>query len=82
MPVDGTNRFDIQDAAANLLRLIERVERGEEIVISRAGTPIAKIVPHTAPSNRRRRGSLRDQLIMEPDWDSAEVNEAIARDFR
>jgi prevent-host-death family protein len=81
MPADGTNRFDIHDVAANLPHLIERVEHGEEIVISRAGTPVAKIVPHTDPADRRGRGSLRGQLVMAPDWDSDEVNEAITCDF-
>jgi prevent-host-death family protein len=28
----------------HLSRIIERVERGEEIIIDRAGTPVAKVV--------------------------------------
>jgi hypothetical protein len=38
-------------------------------------------VPLTGTVNRAGRGSLRGQLIMAPDWDSDEVNEAIAADF-
>lgn len=33
------------DAKTNLSALIERVERGESIVITRHGAPVAKLVP-------------------------------------
>jgi prevent-host-death family protein len=74
-------QFNIHDAKTNLSRIIERVESGEEIIISRAGHPVAKVVPLTRKVSRTGRGSLRDRLVAAPDWDSAEVNEAIARDF-
>jgi hypothetical protein len=32
-------------------------------------------------ADQRRRGSLRGTLVMTEDWDSDEINEAIARDF-
>ena len=38
-------QFNIHDAKTNLSRIIERVEHGEEIIISRAGTPVAKVIP-------------------------------------
>lgn len=38
-------QFNIHEAKTQLSRIIERVERGEEIVISRAEKPIAKVVP-------------------------------------
>jgi len=74
-------QFNIHDAKTNLSRIIERVERGEEIIISRAGTPVAKVVPLARAVNRTGRGSLRGQLVMAPDWDSEPVNETIAADF-
>jgi prevent-host-death family protein len=81
MTADNAGQFNIHDAKTNLSRIIERVEHGEEIVISRAGTPVAKVVPLTRRVDRRGRGSLRGRLVTTPDWDSDEVNEAIARDF-
>jgi prevent-host-death family protein len=81
MSADGAEQFNIHDAKTNLSRIIERVEQGEEIVISRAGTPVAKVVPLSRQVDRRGRGSLRGQLVMDPDWDSDQVNETIARDF-
>lgn len=74
-------QFNIHDAKTNLSRIIERVERGEEIIISRAGTPVAKVIPLHQEQRRRSYGSLRGKLILHDDWDSPETNEEIARDF-
>ena len=81
MSADSAEQFNIHDAKTNLSRIIERVEHGEEIVISRAGTPVAKVVPLTGRVDRQGRGSLRGRLVTAPDWDSDEVNDAIAHDF-
>lgn len=81
MSADTGAQFNIHEAKTNLSRIIERVEHGEEIIISRAGTPVAKVVPLTRRVDRAGRGCLRGQLVVAPDWDSDEVNDAIARDF-
>jgi prevent-host-death family protein len=81
MSADAAAQFNIHDAKTNLSRIIERVEHGEEIIISRAGTPVAKVIPLDRRVDRRGRGSLRDSLVMAKDWDSDEINEAIAGDF-
>jgi prevent-host-death family protein len=74
-------QYNIHEAKTNLSRIIERVEHGEEIIISRAGTPVARVVPLTPQVHRTARGSLRGSLVMTSDWDSAEVNDSIADDF-
>ena len=74
-------QFNIHEAKTNLSRIIDRVEHGEEIIISRAGTPVAKVVPLSPRAGRTGYGSLKGQLVVSEDWDSPEVNEAIARDF-
>jgi prevent-host-death family protein len=81
MPVEALAQFNIHEAKTNLSRILERVERGEEVIISRAGKPVAKLVPLTRKVHRSGRGSLRGRLVMSEDWDSREVNDAIARDF-
>ena len=81
MSSDVDTQFNIHDAKTNLSRIIDRVEHGEEIIISRAGHPVAKVIPLTRTVNRRGRGSLRGQLVVADDWDSDEVNESIAQDF-
>jgi len=43
------------DAKNKLSALLDKVERGEEIVITRRGRPVAKLVPMTTQSDRERR---------------------------
>ncbi len=81
MSSEAAAQFNIHDAKTNLSRIIERVERGEEIIISRAGHPVAKVIPLTRRVERTGRGSLRGKLVTTEDWDSDEVNESIAGDF-
>ena len=78
---EAAAQFNIHDAKTNLSRIIDRVEHGEEIIISRAGTPVAKVIPLNRRVDRSGRGSLAGQLTMADDWDSPDVNDAIARDF-
>ncbi|GIH12800.1 type II toxin-antitoxin system Phd/YefM family antitoxin [Rugosimonospora africana] len=81
MSSEPAAQFNIHDAKTNLSRIIERVEHGEEIIISRAGTPVAKVVPLTRRVSRTSRGSLAGRLVAANDWDSPDVNESIAADF-
>jgi prevent-host-death family protein len=81
MSGDAAAQFNIHDAKTNLSRIIERVEHGEEIIISRAGRPVAKVIPLAGSVQRNGRGSLRGQLALAPDWDSDAVNESIAAGF-
>lgn len=37
---------NVHEAKSSLSRLLERVERGEHVVIARAGKPVADLVPH------------------------------------
>jgi len=80
MSGDAAAQFNIHDAKTNLSRIIKRVEHGEEI-ISRAGRPVAKVIPLAGRVKRSGRGSLRGKLILAPDWDSDAVNESIAAEF-
>ena len=55
--------YNIHDAKTNLSRIIDRVEHGEEIIISRAGTPVAKVVPLNPRAERTARGFLTGHLV-------------------
>jgi prevent-host-death family protein len=49
-------QVNVHEAKTHLSRLLLRVEAGEEIVISRAGRPIARLVPERRARGRRRGG--------------------------
>ncbi len=73
--------YNIHDAKTHLSHIVERVERGEEIILDRAGTPVAKVVPLVRLTNRTAIGSLAGQLDLSGDWDSPQINAEIAADF-
>ena len=53
----------ITEAKANLSSLIERAADGEEIVIARNGSPVARLVPYRkAEPKRRKPGLLRGKV--------------------
>ncbi|MGQ0680012.1 MAG: type II toxin-antitoxin system Phd/YefM family antitoxin [Actinomycetota bacterium] len=58
---------NVQEAKTHLSRLLERVEAGEEIVLARAGTPIARLVGfQPAP---RKLGQLKGRISISEDFD-------------
>ena len=57
----------IHAAKTNLSRLIARAEAGEEIVIARGRTPVAKIVP-IVPKGKRIFGALRGKIAVGPEF--------------
>jgi prevent-host-death family protein len=47
---------NVHEAKTHLSRLLSRVEAGEEILISRAGQPVARLVPARRARGRRQPG--------------------------
>ncbi len=43
---------NIHDAKSQLSKLLERVQSGEDVVIAKAGTPIARLIPYVAPKRK------------------------------
>jgi prevent-host-death family protein len=70
---------NIHEAKTHLSRLVERVERGEEVVIARAGRPVARLVPFRARMTARTPGVWRGRVELGPDFDA--VDEELAAGF-
>lgn len=60
---------NIHEAKTNLSRLIERVLQGEEIVISKAGKPVATLVPYSKPAQPRKPGRMKGMIQISRDFD-------------
>jgi len=67
------NAVNIHEAKTHLSRLVERAEAGEEILIARAGRPVARLVPLQARTQARRPGRWRGQVRMAPDFDQTDA---------
>ena len=60
---------NVSEAKAQLSALIERVLSGEEIIIGRAGKPVAKLVRFERSEDRRIPGALAGRIHMAEDFD-------------
>ena len=67
---------NISEAKAQLSALIEQVLAGREVIIGKAGKPVAKLVPYDPSHERREPGALRGQIRIHDDFD--ELPEDIA----
>jgi len=73
---------NIHAAKTHFSALVQRAASGEEIVIGRAGVPVAKLVRYDpAPAEPRKFGYWKGRVGSSDDWDSDETNEEIAGMF-
>lgn len=61
--------INVYDAKTHLSRLLDQVAQGEEIIIARAGEPLAKLVPYREDDRPRVPGSWRGRVRIAPDFD-------------
>ena len=61
---------NIHEAKTHLSRLLSRVAAGEEIVIAKAGKPIARLVPVVPSGGERELGIDRDRIVISEDFDA------------
>ena len=59
----------LHDAKARLSELVDRAQSGEEVVISRHGKAVAKLVGYRPKRIKRRLGILRGKIKFRKDWD-------------
>lgn len=69
---------NIHEAKTQFSKLIERVSRGESIIIGKAGKPVARLVPIVDDLTPRPSGQLKGKIWMAPDFDElpADIAEA------
>lgn len=60
---------NISDAKAQLSSLIERVLAGEEVLIGKAGKPVAKLVRFERSDRKRTPGALKGKIKIAADFD-------------
>lgn len=67
---------NIYQAKTQLSRLIEQALEGQNVVISKAGKPVAKLIPYTSPKRARVPGRLMGKIFMSNDFmnESKEIN--------
>ncbi len=62
--------FSTGEAKNRLTELIRAVERGEQVVITRHGRPVAQIAPPPAERRKAKLGGMKDRIRLLPGWDA------------
>ena len=71
--------INISEAKAQLSSLIEKVMGGQEVIIGKAGKPVAKLVRYERSDEPRKPGALQGKIVISKDFD--ELPEDIAEAF-
>lgn len=71
--------INVYAAKTQLSRLIDRAEAGEEVVITRHGRPVARLVPVESRSKPRKLGILAGKIRIASDFDAPLPDEILAR---
>jgi prevent-host-death family protein len=83
MAAEDLDTVNMHEAKTHLSKLVARVENGEQIVITRAGKPAAKLVPVPQEKpGRRKLGAWEGKgFWMASDEEMAKVDKEIAEEF-
>ena len=71
---------NIHEAKTHFSKLLKRVLKGEEVIIARAGQPIARLLPLQPKRGKRVPGSAKGMFTMTDDFD-APLPEDLQRAF-
>jgi len=68
--------INIHQAKTNLSRLIEKTLSGEDVIIAKAGKPVAKLVPYKKTLKPRKPGLWKGKVWMSDDFneEDKEIN--------
>ena len=61
---------NISQAKAELSALIAEVQKGNEIILAKAGKPVARMVAYRGPAGPRKPGSMAGKIWIAPDFDT------------
>ncbi len=68
--------FNIHEAKTNLSKLIEKVLKGESVVIAKAGKPVVKLILHKKALKPRKPGLWKGKIFVPDDFneEDEEIN--------
>lgn len=64
----GMTTVNVHAAKTHFSRLLEAVERGEEVIIARRGKPVAKLVPCEGEVRKVRLGVFAGEGVIHPSF--------------
>ncbi|MBI5659013.1 MAG: type II toxin-antitoxin system Phd/YefM family antitoxin [Nitrosomonadales bacterium] len=70
--------INIHEAKTNLSRIVETVFQGSEVILAKAGKPMAKIVPLQAQKRAIKFGVLKGKIRVADDFDEPLPDDVLA----
>lgn len=61
---------NVHEAKTHFSKLLARVERGEEVIVAKAGNPVARLVPMQTAAKDRQPGSASGMIEIGTDFDA------------
>ena len=61
--------FNVHEAKTHFSKLLDRVLKGEEVIIAKAGKPVARILPVVSDVSVRQPGIDKGKVVIMPDFD-------------
>lgn len=72
------NTVNIHEAKTHLSRLIDEVAAGAEIIIAKAGKPMARLSPIVTPARKKRLGLLKGKIKVADDFNAPLDDDVLA----
>ncbi|MFF8379838.1 type II toxin-antitoxin system Phd/YefM family antitoxin [Streptomyces sp. NPDC015661] len=69
--MEAARQYNVNEAKAHFSKILDAVATGEEVIISKSGEPVAKVVPLAGKTHRGGYGSLRGRITAADDFDDA-----------
>jgi prevent-host-death family protein len=69
---------NIHEAKTHLSRLVDEVAAGAEIIIAKAGKPMARLAPIAAPIRKKRLGLLKGKIKVPDDFNASLDEETLS----
>jgi prevent-host-death family protein len=65
-----SNVINIHEAKTHLSRIVDEVAGGAEVIIAKAGKPMARLTPITAPARKKKLGLLKGKVKVPDDFNA------------
>lgn len=66
---------NVHEAKTQLSKILEAVQRGEQVLIAKANKPVAELIPYQGPALQL--GGFEGEIEISDDFDSPRVNEQV-----
>jgi len=73
------NIVNIHEAKTNLSRIVDEVAAGAEVIIAKAGKPMARLSPIEAPVKAKKLGQLKGRIKVPADFNTPLDDETLAQ---